>query len=747
MGTKKVFSTIIFAIVLGCGIPIFVAPSAWCATQPAVEPPNSHSPTFPKALFDEIEVYLKKQGKAATSPNPQTEPMLRQILAIFSRIDRQFYTSGVSSIPEQIHQLDSLAKNLPVAHDLELDDIQRSIRRRTDLLEAVCGAFGSHVSVSEKGDFVVSLLPKTFEDYRNLSQKTDEMIAFFDAQDDGQTAAAWKIFLETETLLVLLKACTEKPIGKETTALLPEQRTFSISELSNIVIGRLRESDFSRKQLSFLRSSEIYSWLEEIEKWSDDTVHPLQMLAVVERYEASRRNSENLAAAELAFRLCVSKSPEFRRLGEVVRTLYGNSNIKFYVSKALLNYLLPARDPEFDRFQEFVAGQAVVGERRTDTLVKLRLNPDPDKLSMTLQIAGKVNATGNSQKRSAHVQSQTYANFLCTKKLEWTENGIDLSPMDVQVNNRTYLRSVKTGLDGLPLFSGLVKEIARNQFESKEDQINAETHEKVTRMVRSRVGKEINSRFALFNDVYRDQFLLPMENAGLYLEQKDSSTTKDWLLSSWRLLSDCSLGSHTPEPDSVPGSFADIKVHETAVQTVLQGLELGGKVMSVGELKQRIAAKTGRAENADLLDGNDDVLLGFAEKDPVLIRFHDGRIEIILTMSGIRVNRSTWRDFRFIVNYRPGIDAEGKAVLVRDPSINVIGKLDIKTQIALRTVLAKTFPPDRTFSLVPKLFETDERFRELTTGSCRLENGWFAIAIVKKEADGKTAVYNPSAQH
>ncbi len=747
MGTKKKFSIIVCAIFLGCGIPLFVAPLAWCATKPVERPSNSHSPTYPKALFDEVEAYLKKQGEGETPTNPLVEPALRQILSVFSRIDQQFYTSDFSSIPEQLRQLEQLARNLPIDRDLDLEDVRRSIERRVCLLDAVCGSLGTNVSVSEKGDFIISLLPKTFEDYRNLSRKTDEMVEFFGRQDDERTSAAWKIFLETETLLVLLKACTEKPVGDEVTALLPEQRTFSISELANIVMGRLRESDFSRKQLSFLRSPEIYGWLEELEQWTDDTVHPLQMLAVVERYESYRRNSENLAAAELAFRLCVSKSPEFRQLGEVVRSLYGNSNIKFYVSKALLNYLLPARDPEFDRFQEFVAGQAVVGERRTDTLVKLRLNPDPDRLSMTLQIAGKVNATGNSQKRSAHVQSQTYANFLCTKKLEWSENGIDLSPTNVQVNNRTYLRSVKTGLDGLPLFSGLVKEVARNQFESKEDQINSETHEKMTRMVRSRVNAEVDSRFALFNDVYRDQFLLPLENAGLYLEQKDSSTTKDWLLSSWRLLSDCSLGSHTPEPDSVPGSFADIKVHETAVQTVLQGLELGGKVMSVGELKQRIAAKTGRVENADLLDGNDDVLLGFAEKDPVLIRFHDGRIEIILTMSGIRVNRSTWRDFRFIVNYRPGIDAEGKAVLVRDPSINVIGKLDIKTQIALRTVLTKTFPPDRTFLLVPKLFETDDRFRELTTGSCRLENGWFAIAIVKKEADGKTAVYNPAPQH
>jgi len=77
-------------------------------------------------------------------------------------------------------------------------------------------------------------------------------------------------------------------------------------------------------------------------------------------------------------------------------------------------------------------------------------------------------------------------------------------------------------------------------------------------------------------------------------------------------------------------------------------------------------------------------------------------------------------------------DESGNLCLVRDQG-HVIGPLNARTQLALRTVFTKIFPPSRTVPLVPPMFEADERFAQLTTGMCRLENGWFALAIVEKK--------------
>jgi hypothetical protein len=53
--------------------------------------------------------------------------------------------------------------------------------------------------------------------------------------------------------------------------------------------------------------------------------------------------------------------------------------------------------------------------------------------------------------------------------------------------------------------------------------------------------------------------------------------------------------------------------------------------------------------------------------------------------------------------------------------------------VALRTIFSKIFLHAETIPLRPKLFDNDERFAELATGHIRIENGWFAIALLPQE--------------
>jgi hypothetical protein len=114
----------------------------------------------------------------------------------------------------------------------------------------------------------------------------------------------------------------------------------------------------------------------------------------------------------------------------------------------------------------------------------------------------------------------------------------------------------------------------------------------------------------------------------------------------------------------------------------------------------------------------------------VVVRFIDGRAELTISIAALRLGKQTHRNFKAIVWYKPGYDDEsGHLVLKRD---GYIGLINVREQLVMRAAFGKIFPVSRPFPLVPKALESDPQFDYLTTGHCRIERGWFALALVEK---------------
>jgi len=724
---KKLFSAICIFL-QGCrrfsGIPPFLFFFTICVLGETLH--ENRSTTYPVALCELVGNFLQ-QAKNADDPLPVgLRNSLERLPYLLDAIDEAFHTDP-TSLPGLLRKLKLTGQELSSQESdsdyaILLDEILLFLDRRIILYQLVYESLEENTSHTSR----------TKDDFDQIRIKTEELDHFFGKHSDNPAIKNWDEYLALSAFSKQLEwnqVFLENLSPRDSLTL---EQMLEICNTANLILARLTFS-FSPEQKQFLAHPTIARWRHELDHWTDNTVHPLVFLAALERYESERTPSDNEALSKFSQRLYLCPNEKLHQLGKVSQSIYGGPNIKFFISEVLINHLLPSQDPEFDRVHDIILGRRVVGFRRTDTLVSLALEPDPNHLSMSLRVTGQVAATGQTQVKSTTVTSNSYANFLGEKPLEWTEQGLKYAPVTVGVNNRTYLRNVQTGVDGLPLLGNLVKEIARNQFASQEDQITAETRMKISQKISSRIDTEVDERLQVFNENFRKNVLEPMERAGLSLEKKDASTTKDWLLSSWRLTSDVSLGSHTLEPETIQGAFADFKIHESAVQTALHCFDLAGQTMTVKGLREQIAEKIGRPQFAAEPNENDDVILSFAAKDPVSIRFQEGCIEITLSMNEMKANRrSIGKNFQFIVNYRPERDENGNLCLARDQG-HVIGPKNARTQIALRTVFTKIFPPNRTLPMVPPLFEVNERFTQLTTGMCRLENGWFALAIVEKK--------------
>jgi hypothetical protein len=188
------------------------------------------------------------------------------------------------------------------------------------------------------------------------------------------------------------------------------------------------------------------------------------------------------------------------------------------------------------------------------------------------------------------------------------------------------------------------------------------------------------------------------------------------------------MGNNTLAPETLPGSFADMKIHESLPNMLIGKFEFDGKRGTVSDFKEMLAKKLQQPALAEPGE-NDDVEVTFASHNPAVVRFVDGRIELTISIAALRLMRQTHRNFQVIVRYKPACDSKGRLVLERDGYISLI---NVREQFLMRAVFAKIFPVNRPLPLVPKMLEEDPLLSYLTTGHCRIENGWLAVALVEK---------------
>lgn len=617
---------------------------------------------------------------------------------------------------------------------IALEEIQFALERRAVLWkQALEAENGTSYPVSKH-------FSKNAEDLRQLTEKTLVVENYFSnektpGQSGGTIGEMWCEYLDTKSFIMDLEA-TQQSIYQPTRRVsveistIPVPMLVSFCDRANVILRRLDNRVLSKEQQAYLNNPVITAWKEELANWTADTVSTRIFLRDLEKFEENGGMSDMARVFRLSTRLSFSRTENYRRLGLIAHEMYGGPNVKVYVSKTLINYLLPPMEPEVASFREVIQKQQVVGRRKADMDIEMNFVPDNERLLLTLDLHGNISTSSRAKAFATILNNSGLAHVAAQKQIELTEKGFTLSPCEVNVkSNRLQLRNIRTDFDGIPILSGVFRGVVQNQYEARQGGAREETRRKIIRQVKDRVDEEANNRFGEFNERFRDFMTTSMNDFDLYLEKNKAATEEQWLLTSWAIRSQDSLSGNTPAPETLAGAFADMKIHESALNAVLGKLDIDGRTSTVGELKEMLAERFKRPELAEPGE-NDDIKIGFSEYNPLMIRFIDGQIEIGIAIDSLRISGKTYRDFKVRVRYRPVKTPEGKLVLQRD---RLISLENVRAQFVIRAVFGKIFPVERPFSLSPKFLENDERFEGLMVGHCRIEKGWFTIALIADE--------------
>jgi hypothetical protein len=499
----------------------------------------------------------------------------------------------------------------------------------------------------------------------------------------------------------------------------------------NSICLKIESPSLTESQKAVFRHAVPQAWYQMLRTMVGDQSDPYAVLSLYEEYERGGGGDTGRELGRAAYRMKTSPFGVSRHLGEAIGTIYNNPNLKVYVSQAFINRFLPIRDPEFDVVQERILGNPVAGSRRTDTQVRIQLVPDKSRLLMNLVVVGRIVASTKSEVFPAKIFNESYANYVGVKQLEWGDRGMTWSDSQVNVSNTNMLSDVRTNIDFVPILGGLTREVVKGEYQSQQEALRQETRGKIEAEVRRRIDTESTDRFMQVNNRLTDGFYSRLNELGLNLTLQDSRTTDDWLLASLRLSEPGSLGSQTAEPPTLRGAYADLKIHESALNTLLSRLDLGGRGWRPEELAEHVAAKFRRT--APKIEYNSDLWVEFEmkETDPVSISFQDNRIRLRLRFEYIELGDESWDDVEAVVTYTVQDDENGVPHLVREGVIGISGPMNIRAQIPLRGLFSKIFAPETRVALRPKVFDRDERFAGLSTGLCRISDGWFAVSVTE----------------
>jgi hypothetical protein len=298
----------------------------------------------------------------------------------------------------------------------------------------------------------------------------------------------------------------------------------------------------------------------------------------------------------------------------------------------------------------------------------------------------------------------------------------------VEVLNRTRLRELQTDFDGVPLFGPLVRGVARSQQEQKRPAADAEVREKIAAQAQSRVNRETSAQLRQAAQRLHQQVLGPIDALALEPVLIAAETTQQRFIMRVRMAGSDQLGSHTPRPQAPADSLASVQIHETAINNVMQRLELDGQTFTLPDLERHVAGRLHRPLPNESNPDREDVKITFADHDAVRVRCVDGRIEITLSVARLSKPPRKWKDFQVRAYYRPEVN--GRSVeLARDGVIQLIGRVNVGGQIALRGVFSRTFSKTAPWNLLPEGFATDPRLADLAVSQFVIDDGWVGVAL------------------
>jgi hypothetical protein len=526
---------------------------------------------------------------------------------------------------------------------------------------------------------------------------------------------AWQSYLQLDDLAILAN---------------PDLGITSLDsrQLARRIITRLTPRSATVAQRQVLQNDSLAPLVDALRPWASETADFRELLTSLEQYETSGLASDARNVVTAQRKLKWSGSEVDRQLASRVEEHYRNANVRMAFAADLLNRFMPEPQTVENQVRDRILGKPVSGVSETTTELQVKLIPDPQRLHIWLEAQGAIDSQTQSSKGPVTVSDRGESNYIVHKAVVIDDRGMGIAPALAEAKSNTQLTGINTTLDHRPMISAVVRNRAEEQHGRQSGPAMREVEQKVALRASSQIDAEVNERLQRAEDAVRQQIITPLESMGVASEPVAMETTAQRLVMRLRLAGANQLGGHTARPQAPSDSLASMQVHESALNNVLDQLQLDGKAFTLKELFSQLSDRVSR-DIPTPMDLPSNVSITFAPHDAVRVRCEQGTIRVTLAIAAFSDGSQEWRDFDISATYVPEIE-HLHARLVRQGPIELGGEAyKGQPEVKLRAIFAKVLPRDRKLDLVPALVAENPHLADLCLTQCVIDDGWIGIAL------------------
>ncbi len=452
----------------------------------------------------------------------------------------------------------------------------------------------------------------------------------------------------------------------------------------------------------------------------------IQLPEVAERFERSGDEVSRSVLVQYLQLVEHGSPPEVESLPRELINHWNNTNVRLAVHNRLLAQLVPQAPPRWQRVYETILGIPVRGRSWTTTRVDVRTLPGPGA-RLVITARGLVRSWTQASQGLVTTHERTVARFTARRLVQLSSQGLRSWPTRLELQARSQLDDLETELDGIPLLGDLIREIALSQREELLPEAQAEARWKLRRRIQAQFDRQVDQALAALDRkrVNRlNQLRKRLKLAPLLLAQ----TTDQRLVLRLRLAGPDQLGAHTPRPRALAGSWASLQVHESALNNVLDRLQLAGRRFTLPELEQHlqqlleVPVRLGEKKDRK-------AVFRFAQRHPVRVQLSQGQIRLRIGLAELATAKRRWRNLTVEVRYRPV--RQGRwYYLQRDGYVQLAGRMrSLGAELVVRGIFNRIFHRQRRWPLYPPAWEQDARMGQLAMTQCVVDDGWLGISL------------------
>lgn len=427
-----------------------------------------------------------------------------------------------------------------------------------------------------------------------------------------------------------------------------------------------------------------------------------------------------------------SQDPSLQALSGIIDQHYRNANFRLEISDRLINRVATRNMTIHEPVQDRILGAQVFGNSRIQNQITVELIPSPDHLSFRLNSRGIVQSRTRAHASGFVFNNLGNALVNASKGLSIGTDGVSMLPAEVAAESQSRLLNVRSRLDGVPLVGQLARNMAEQQQRQQSSAANQVVEQKLRSEFGTRVDEETRQLVLQGQQWVRDNIISPFGALDLEPLVTDMRTASDHIAIRYRLAGLDQNAANSVRPNAAVGSLLSAQIHESAVNNLINRMEINSETFTPAELMHHVATILGRADVELEPEDQHDAKIQFASRDGIRLDFDDERLGITLRLKRLYIpNVASWRNITVTAWYF--VETEGLQIRLRlDESEPVALKgsdFNLRDEIALRTIFNSLFKPDFEFSALPEDLANRPAARNVAISEIVLHHGWVSISV------------------